>query len=178
MRELNSYVRWTPSGLSIALSSAEMDRMAVLASAHSVVREFVRAHDHRPWATFLERDRWRLGAYYATDSLFRMRSPFSLGDALVAREEARRSHTPTLNDRDLADLVDRLVTSGLLELQAPGASAVTARESALYAVASRAALAAKPPVHTQDVGEIRWPSHGLAGRECSRYGARWPDPAL
>ena len=72
LMELNSFVRWTDEGPVVEIAGPDLGRVEFYAALERVLDAFVhRAPGAHPLSLPIDEDRWRLGAYYLTDSILR-----------------------------------------------------------------------------------------------------------
>jgi serine/threonine-protein kinase len=105
LRELNALVRWSDGRASLVVDDADAARVAFYADIQSAVTEFVETPVGRePLSMPIDRDRWRLGAYYITDWILR-RGTLEFTAADILADDA----TPSPLLRASADRVEKLL---------------------------------------------------------------------
>ena len=119
LQQLNELVRWDPTGSAhLHIDDAAASRIAFYARLQKAVNDFVGEPDEDDMFTLaIDRDRWRLGAHYITDTILRRRrQAFGVSEILSQSEGSAEEWLSRASPEKVQELVDHLVAHGIVRV--------------------------------------------------------------
>jgi tRNA A-37 threonylcarbamoyl transferase component Bud32 len=119
LQQLNDLVRWDRDGTAyLDIDESAASRISFYARLQEAVNDFVGRPDEEDMFTLaIDRDRWRLGAYYITDSILRRRgAQFALSELLTQSEGSAEEWLRNASPDKVQELIDRLVGHGIVRV--------------------------------------------------------------
>jgi len=123
LMELNDFVEWDDGNPRLTLAQPQLARVQFYAGLERVLTDFLKEGAGRPLSLDIDRDRWRVGAYYVTDWILRSRgSTFTVEDIVQSRSELSVDPSLVLAPSKVEQLIEHLVKNEIVE-RAHGRSA-------------------------------------------------------
>jgi hypothetical protein len=119
LQQLNELVRWDRDGRAyLHVDEAAAARIAFYARLQKAVIDFVGQPDDDDMFTLaIDRDRWRLGAHYITDTILRRRrAAFAVSEILAQSEGSAEEWLRRASPDKVQELLDRLVAHGIVRV--------------------------------------------------------------
>jgi Protein kinase domain len=119
LQQLNELVRWDRDGRAyLHIDEAAASRIAFYARLQKAVIDFVGQPDDDDMFTLaIDRDRWRLGAHYITDTILRRRrAAFAVSEILAQSEGSAEEWLRRASPDKVQELVDQLVAHGIVRV--------------------------------------------------------------
>lgn len=139
LRELNELVRFEDDGAHLSIDDATEARIAFYARLQAALDDFLgRPEDDDMFTLAIDRDRWRLGAYYIADWILRRRRrEFMVSEILSLDEGSAGEWLRNASEEKVQEFVDRLVEHGFVRVvwdPATGTIIGDARQERVYAI--------------------------------------------
>jgi len=119
LQQLNELVRWDPNGSAhLHIDDAAASRIAFYARLQMAVNDFVgQPNEDDMFTLAIDRDRWRLGAHYITDTILRRRrQAFGVSEILSQSEGSAEEWLSRASPEKVQELVDHLVAHGIVRV--------------------------------------------------------------
>jgi Cdc6-like AAA superfamily ATPase len=139
LRELNDMVRFEAERAHLHVDAALESRIAFYARLQSALDDFLGHPDDEDMFTLaIDRDRWRLGAYYIADWILRRRRrEFTVSEILSLDEGSAGEWLRNASEGKVQELIDRLVEHGFVRVvwdPATGTIIGDAKQERVYAI--------------------------------------------
>lgn len=139
LRELNELVRFEDKVAHLHIDDAMESRIAFYARLQAALDGFLgRPEEEDMFTLAIDRDRWRLGAYYIADWILRRRGhEFTVSEILSLDEGSAGEWLRNASEDKVQDFIDRLVEHGFVRVAwdpATGTIIGDAKQERVYAI--------------------------------------------
>lgn len=139
LRELNDLVRFEGDGAHLHIDDAMAARIGFYARLQAALDDFLgRPEDEDMFTLAIDRDRWRLGAYYIADWILRRRRrEFTVSEILSVQDGSAGEWLRNASEGKVEELIDRLIEHGFVRIvwdPATGTIIGGAQQERVYAI--------------------------------------------